>query len=248
MSMWNQGNWGGNPGGMPAYDESMAGSPAVTAFFNAVYGWMAAGLALTALTAWLVAHNIVAFTAAMGGPMLIGLFVAQIVLVIAISGAVHRINANVATVLFLLYSALNGVTLSGLFLVYAQVTLAGAFLVTAVTFASVSIYGMVTQRDLSGFGSMFMMLLIGLVVASVVNLFFASSGLYWLVTYGGVLLFVALTAYDTQRLKALAIQTSSDPAMAARFSVVGALRLYLDFINLLLLLLRILGNANGRRR
>jgi uncharacterized protein len=248
MSMWNQGRWGGNTGDLPAFDPSLAGSPAIITFFNAVYGWMAAGLALTALTAYLVASNIQSFGAALTGPMVIGLFVAQIILVMAISGAVHRINANVATVMFLLYSALNGVTLSGLFLVYANVTLGGAFLVTAVTFASVSLYGMVTQRDLSGFGSMFMMLLIGLVVASVVNLFFASSGLYWLVTYGGVLLFVALTAYDTQRLKVLAMQTAGDPAMAARFSVVGALRLYLDFINLLLLLLRILGNANGRRR
>jgi hypothetical protein len=248
MSSWNQGPWNQDAGGFSAFDSSVASSPAVISFFNAVYGWMAAGLGVTALTAWLVARDINSFAAALGGPMLIGLFVAQIILVMVISGAIHRINANVATVMFLVYSALNGVTLSGIFLVYAHATLAGAFLVTAVTFGAVSLYGMVTQRDLSRFGSLFLMLLIGIVLASFVNIFFASPGLYWLITYGGVFLFVALTAYDTQRLKALAMQTSGDTAMAARMSVVGALRLYLDFINLFLFLLQILGNANGRRR
>jgi hypothetical protein len=246
--MFNRGPLGANAGGFPAqYDESMAGSPAVTSFFNAVYGWMAAGLGVTALVAWLVASSVQTMAAVLHGPMLIGLFIAQIILVMTVAGAVQRINANVATILFLLYSALNGVTLSGLFLVYAQVTLAGTFLVTAVTFGAMSMYGMVTRQDLSRFRSIFFMGLIGIVIASFANMFFASSGLYWLVTYGGVLLFVGLTAYDTQRLKGMATQTAGDAAMAARYSVVGALMLYLDFLNLFLFLLQILGNGERRR-
>jgi uncharacterized protein len=247
MSRWNRSPLGQNFGGFGAMDESMAGSPAVAAFFNAVYGWMAAGLGLTALVAWLVANNVDAMRSLLSGPMLIGLFVAQIILVVAVSGAVNRINANVATIMFLVYSALNGVTLSGLFMMYAAVTLAGTFLVTAVTFGAMSMYGMVTQRDLTGMGSMLRMALFGLVIASVVNIFFANSSLYWLVTYAGVLIFVGLTAYDTQRLKGLAVQTSGNAAMAARLSVVGALMLYLDFLNLFLMLLRVLNNGQQRR-
>ena len=121
----------------------------------------------------------------------------------------------------------------------------GAFLVTAVTFGAMSAFGMVTHRDLSGIGHFLYMALIGIIIASVVNMFFASSGMYWLITYAGVLIFVGLTAYDTQRLKVLAAQSAGDGALAARYSVVGALMLYLDFINLFLLLLRLLGD---RRR
>jgi uncharacterized protein len=256
MSMWNRGPFSGgfgsgNMGGFAPADDSMAGSPAVASFFNAVYGWMGAGLGLTALVAWLVARAALSgnpsVLALMHGPMLFGLFIAQFVLVIAISAAVQRISANVATAMFLAYSALNGVTLSGIFLVYANVTLAGTFLVTAITFAAMSLYGMVTQRDLTRFGSILFMALIGIVVASIVNLFFASSALYTLITYVGVLLFVGLTAFDTQRLKGMAIGTSGNAAMAARYSVVGALMLYLDFLNLFLFLLQILGNADRRK-
>jgi len=128
------------------------------------------------------------------------------------------------------------------------VTLAGTFLVTAATFGAMSLYGMVTQRNLTSLGSILFMLLIGLVIASFVNMFFANSTLYWLVTYGGVIIFVGLTAYDTQRLKGVAMGTAGDAAMAARYSVVGALTLYLDFLNLFLFLLQILGNGNNRRR
>jgi len=248
MSMFNGSPFGNNPGNVGGFvgGNETAGSPAIAAFFNAVYGWMAAGLGLTALVAWLVANNIQALTAT-HGPMIIGLFIAQIVLVMAISGAVNRISANVATIMFLVFSALNGVTLAGIFLVYAHVTLAGTFLVTAVTFGAMSIYGMVTQRDLTRFGSLLFMALIGIILASVVNLFLASSALYMAVTYLGVLLFVGLTAYDTQRLKGLAIGTANNQAMAARYSIVGALMLYLDFLNLFLFLLQILGSGDRRR-
>ncbi|HUB26231.1 MAG TPA: Bax inhibitor-1/YccA family protein [Tepidisphaeraceae bacterium] len=233
-------------GSFAGSDEIQAGSPALVAFFNAVYGWMAAGLGVTAVVAWLVAHNLAAFQSLVSGPGLIILFVAEIVLVMVVAGAVQRISATVATALFLAYAALNGITLSGIFLVYEQTTIAGAFLVTAVTFGAMSLYGMVTQRDLTRWGSLLFMALIGLIVASVVNIFFASSALYALITYGGVLIFVGLTAYDTQRLKYMAVQTAGNGAAAARYSIVGALVLYLDFINLFLLLLRLLGNSNRR--
>ena len=245
MSQWNQNPLDRQFGGFAPTSESIPGSPAIVAFFNAVYGWMAAGLGVTALTAWLVSHNLDAMRTVLSGPMLIGLFIAQIALVVVISSAIQRINANVATILFLLYSALTGLTLSGIFLVYATATITGAFLVTAVTFGAMSAFGMVTHRDLSGIGHFLYMALIGIIIASVVNMFFASSGMYWLITYAGVLIFVGLTAYDTQRLKVLAAQSAGDGALAARYSVVGALMLYLDFINLFLLLLRLLGD---RRR
>jgi len=248
MSMFNGNPFGNNPGNVGGFvgGNEMAGSPAIASFFNAVYGWMAAGLGLTALVAWLASNNAQAMTAT-HGPMIIVLFIAQIVLVMAISGAVNRISANVATLMFLVFSALNGVTLAGIFLVYAHVTLAGTFLVTAVTFGAMSVYGMVTQRDLTRFGNLLFMALIGIILASVVNWFLASSALYMAVTYLGVLLFVGLTAYDTQRLKGLAAGTANNSAMAARYSIVGALMLYLDFLNLFLFLLQILGSGDRRR-
>jgi FtsH-binding integral membrane protein len=135
-----------------------------------------------------------------------------------------------------------GLTLSAIFIVYAHSTIVSAFLVTAGTFGAVSVYGFVTKRDLTQYGSILFMALIGLILASVVNLFFASSALYWIITYAGVLLFVALTAYDTQKLRQIAVQTENNPTLAARLSIVGALELYLDFINLFLFILRILGN------
>jgi FtsH-binding integral membrane protein len=245
MSRWNQGPLTGF-NGIASGNQDLAGSPAMIAFFNAVYGWMAAGLGVTALVGWMVSQNAGAFRSVLGGPGILILFLAELALVMVVAGAVQRISATVATVLFLVYAALNGVTLSVIFLVYALPTIAGAFLVTAVSFGAMSLYGMVTQRDLTRYGSLLFMALIGLVVASVVNLFFASSGLYALITYAGVLIFVGLTAYDTQRLKNMAYQTSSNGAAAARYSIVGALVLYLDFINLFLLLLRLLGNSNRR--
>jgi FtsH-binding integral membrane protein len=179
------------------------------------------------------------------GPALIILFIAQIALVVAISAAIRKINATVATGMFLLYSALNGLLLSVIFVVYTHASIAGAFVVTAGMFAAMSLYGFVTKTDLSRFGPLLFMALIGLIIASVVNIFWASSTLYWIVTYAGVLIFVGLTAYDTQKLKMIAVQTANDPAMAARLSVYGALTLYLDFINLFLFMLRIMGNRRG---
>ena len=222
--------------------ESQADAGVVVRFFNVVYAWMAAGLALTAVVAWFVSTRPEIQRVVLNLPVLIILFVAQIGLVIAISAAVNRLSAGVATGLFMLYSALMGVTLTGIFLVYTHASLASTFLVTAGTFGATSIYGMVTKRDLTRLGSLMFMALIGLIIATVVNIFLRSPAMYWIITYAGVLIFVGLTAYDTQRLKAIAIQTAHDPRMAARYAVNGALSLYLDFINLFLFLLRFMGN------
>jgi hypothetical protein len=210
-------------------------------FFNAVYGWMAAGLALTAVVAWYVAHHQEALKLVLG-PQIWILFIAQIVLVATISIAVNKISASVATALFLLYAALNGLTLSVIFLIYTKSSLASAFGVTAGTFAVMSIYGMVTKTDLTRIGSLLFMALIGLVIASVVNMFWANSTMQWIITYAGVFIFVGLTAYDTQKLKQIAYATQNDAAMASRLAINGALTLYLDFINLFLFILRLMGD------
>jgi FtsH-binding integral membrane protein len=214
----------------------------VAGFFNIVYAWMCAGLALTAVVAWLVSTREDIQRLVFNLPVLIGLFIAQIALVFTISAAVNKLSAGAATALFMLYSALMGVTLTGVFLMYTRASLASTFFITAGTFGATSVYGMVTKRDLTRIGSLLFMALIGLIIASVVNIFLRSPAIYWIITYAGVLIFVGLTAYDTQRLRVIAEQTAHDSRMAARYAVNGALMLYLDFINLFLLLLRILGD------
>jgi FtsH-binding integral membrane protein len=222
--------------------ESATDSTTTAQFFNTVYAWMASGLALTAVVAWWVSSQPQLMRQIFRGPALIVLFIVEIGLVFVISGAINKINATAATALFLLYSALNGLTLSAIFLVYTQASLGSTFIVTAGTFGAMSVYGYVTKRDLTSLGSLLFMALIGLIIASVVNLFWANSTLYWIITYAGVLIFVGLTAYDTQKLKMIAAQTSGDPRLSSRLAISGALMLYLDFINLFLMLLRIMGN------
>jgi len=223
-----------------ARGDSQVGSSVLVAFFNIVYAWMATGLALTAVVAWWVSTQ-PQLVAQLGMGTFIVLFIIQIGLVVAISAAINKINATVATALFLLYAALNGVTLSGIFLIYSQASLAGAFFVTAGMFGAMSVVGFVLKTDLTRFRNLFMMALIGFVIASVVNIFFASSTMYWIITYAGVVIFTGLTAYDTQRLKQIAYATAGDPRMASRLAISGALSLYLDFLNLFLMMLRIMG-------
>jgi uncharacterized protein len=172
----------------------------------------------------------------------IGLFIAQLLLVVTISSAIQRISPAAATALFLLYAALNGVTLSVIFWVYTRASLGSVFFITAGTFAATSVYGYTTKRDLSRYGHLLFMALIGIVIASCVNFFMHSAMLYWAVSYIGVILFVGLTAYDTQALRIVASRTAGDPRLSSRMAIVGSLKLYLDFINLFLFLLRIMGN------
>jgi FtsH-binding integral membrane protein len=225
--------------------ESNVDSIAQSKFFNAVYAWMASGLALTAVVAWAVNDSPDLRAMAHNGLILIAAFVVEIGLVITISGAINRINAGAATALFMLYSAVNGFVLSIVVARYTTASLGGTFIVTAGTFGAMSLYGYVTKRDLTRMGNLLFMALIGLILASVVNIFFASSLLYWGITYIGVLIFVGLTAYDTQQLKEIAAQTSGNPQLASRLAIVGSLRLYLDFINLFLLMLRMMGDRRN---
>ena len=222
--------------------ESRTDSVTLVQFFNAVYAWMATGVALSAVVAWWVSTQPQLMTRIFRGPALFVLIIVELGLVVAISGAINKISAGVATALFLLYAALNGLTLSGIFLAYTGASLAMTFAVTAGTFGAMSVYGFVTKRDLTRYGSLLFMALIGLIIATVVNIFWANQILYWAINYLGVLIFVGLTAYDSQMLRVIAVQTADNTAMAARMAIVGALKLYLDFINLFLFMLRIMGN------
>jgi len=212
-------------------------------FFQKVYLWMTAGLGMTALTSFIVLSSPAAQQFIFGNKLVFyGLIFAELGLVIAISAAINRISAMSATLMFLAYSALNGVTFAAIFLMYTSSSIVSTFLVTAGTFGAMSVYGYVTKRDMTGFGSFLFMGLIGIVIASVVNIFLHSEMIYWITTYIGVFIFVGLTAYDTQKIKQIGQAGFIDREHQQKAAVLGALRLYLDFINLFLMLLRIMGN------
>lgn len=211
-------------------------------FVRRVFNWMGFGLALTAIVAMLTASSPSMMQLIYSNPIvLIGLLVAELGLVVALSAAIGRMSAGTATLMFFGYSALNGVTLSSIFLIYTSSSIANTFFVTAGTFGVMSLYGYTTKRDLTSWGSFLFMGLIGIVLASLVSFFFQSETLYWGITYIGVVIFVGLTAYDAQAIKNMALQGFGDEESERKGSVLGALRLYLDFINLFLMLLRIFG-------
>jgi FtsH-binding integral membrane protein len=217
----------------------------VNSYIRSVYNWMAIGLALTGFIAFYVASNESLIRLIFGNQMIFfGLIIAELVLVFSISARVHKMQASTATALFVIYAGLNGVTLSCIFLVYAHSSIASTFLVCALTFAACSIYGMTTNRDLTSLGGFMVMGLIGIIIASVVNLFVRSAGMSMIISYIGVFVFVGLTAYDTQKLKTMALTQPAglDAGVIRKGAIMGALSLYLDFINLFLMLLRILGN------
>ena len=217
----------------------------VNEFIRSVYNWMAIGLALTGFIAYYVANTPALLNLILGNQILFfGLIIAELALVFTISARVHRMQASTATALFVLYSALNGATLSFIFIAYTRASIASTFFVCAATFIACSIYGWTTKRDLTSMGGFLMMGLIGIIIASLVNLFIRSSAMHMIISYIGVLVFVGLTAYDTQNLKAMAVSQPSDVGASAvrKGAILGALKLYLDFINLFLMLLRILGN------
>jgi hypothetical protein len=202
---------------------------------------MAVGLAVTAAVAWLVFTHHALMAAAFNTGAIIGIFIAELVLVVVITRAMRMLNAAAATALFVLYAALNGVLFSTIFMEYTMSSITGTFVACASMFAVMSVYGMFTKTDLTRLGKIVFMALIGLIVATVVNIFVHAAAFTWIVSYAGVAIFAGLTAYDTQRLQAMAVSTRSDSALAARLSVTGALILYLDFINMFLFLMRILG-------
>jgi len=217
----------------------------VNAFIRSVYNWMAIGLALTGFVAFYV-YNTPALRDLIFGNMILfyGLIIAELALVFTISARVHKMQASTATALFVLYAVLNGATLSFIFLIYTHSSIASTFFVCAATFIACSIYGWTTKRDLTSMGGFMMMGLIGIIIATVVNLFIRSSAMHMIIGYIGVLIFIGLTAYDTQHLKTMAVSQPADIGAGAvrKGAIIGALKLYLDFINLFLMLLRILGN------
>ena len=205
--------------------------------------WMALGLAITGLTALFVADsNLIEVIFSSGSFWM--LVIAELAVVWFLSSRIMKLSMPVATAAFAVYSLLNGVMLSPIFLVYTGESIASTFFITAATFGTMAVFGYTTKRDLSSWGSYLMMALIGLIIASVVNIFLGSSLLMWAVSYLGVLLFVGLTAYDTQRIKEMIAQSVGDEEQTKKVALLGALNLYLDFINLFLYLLRLFGRRN----
>lgn len=216
----------------------------VNSFIRSVYNWMAGGLALTGGVAYFAAHNQVLNQLIFGTPMVFFiLIIAELGMVFYLSSRIQKIEASTATGLFLLYSALNGLTLSFIFLVYTSTSIASVFFICAATFVACSIYGMTTQRDLTSWGNFLFMGLIGIIIASVVNMFMQSSALTAIISYIGVFVFVGLTAYDTQKLKNMALTQPEglEAGVIRKGAIMGALSLYLDFINLFIMLLAIFG-------
>jgi hypothetical protein len=214
-----------------------------TKFLTRVYGWMAGGLVTTALTAWITLSTPALLQLIFGNRLVFyGLLIGELGLVAWMSGLVGRMSASTAALVFLGYSALNGLTLSCIFLVYTSSSIASTFVITAGTFGAMSVYGLVTSRPLDGLGSFAFMGLIGVILASVVNLFLRNSMLEFVISCVGVIVFVGLTAYDTRKLKMMAAQVEADSEAGRKGAIQGALSLYLDFINLFLMLLRLLGN------
>ncbi len=214
----------------------------VTLFRN-VYLWMTMALCLTALTAYTVAGSESLLQAIFSSRALFfGLIIGELVLVMVLAANIMCMSFLTATLLFIAYSVVNGATLSVIFLVYDLGSIGLTFLVTAGMFGAMSLYGFITGRDLSSWRNLLVMALVGVVIASLVNLFLRSEALMWIVTYIGILLFVGLTAYDTQRIKRMIYSGAAVDETMQKLALLGALSLYLDFINLFLYMLRLLGN------
>ena len=204
-----------------------------------VYAWMGAGLALTAFMALVTLSTPAILNAVLGNKLIFyGLMIGELALVFTLAGAINKLSTSTATLIFVAYSALNGITLSTVALVYTANSITSTFVITAGMFGAMSIYGYATKRDLTSWGNFLFMGLIGVVIASVVNIFVGSSAVSWIISGIGVIVFTGLTAYDTSKIKTMAAQGVEGRKPA----ILGALTLYLDFINLFLMLLRFTGN------
>lgn len=214
------------------------------AVFRQVYIWMSLALFITGITALIVANNNSILYSLLSNQLLFwGLIIGEFVMVAVLAARIHKLSLATATVMFIAYSVINGVTMSLLFLLYTSESIASTFFITAGTFGAISAYGYFTKKDLSSLGSILIMALIGILIASLVNIFLGSSTLYWIISYVGVAIFVGLTAYDTQKIKE-SIMNSDVNETAYKIALMGALELYLDFINLFIYLLRIFGDRD----
>lgn len=216
---------------------------AVSTLFKSVYLQMAAALSVTGLVAYYLSQSIDFWTFIAENVSLIWvIFFAQLGLVMWISARIMSMSMSTATILFIIYSAMMGVTMSSIFMLYTAESIAYVFFITAGMFLVMSVIGYVTRMDLSKVGSVLFMALIGIIIASVVNIFLESEMLYWIISYVGVVVFTGLAAYDTQKIKHMLVEYGTADDLGNRFALLGALTLYLDFINLFLFLLRIFGN------
>ena len=218
-------------------------SAAFPVLMRKVYLWMTLALAITGFTAYYVASNEAILTAIITNQIVFwGLVIGELALVFGLSAAINRLSLTTATLMFVLYSVLNGATMSFIFLAYTASSITNVFFITAGTFAVMALFGYFTKTDLTSWGKILMMALIGIIIASIVNVFTKSEGLAVILNYLGVLVFVGLTAYDSQKIKEMLQQAPDAGEGAQKVALLGALSLYLDFINLFLYLLRILGS------
>ena len=223
-------------------ERELSMSQAFPVLMRKVYVWMSLALAITGITAFGVANSPGVMSMIFSNQIVFwGLVIAELALVFAISGAINRLSLSTATMLFVLYSVINGAVLSSIFLIYTMTSIASVFFITAGTFAVMAFIGYTTKTDLTSMGKILMMALIGLIIATIVNLFIKSSGFTLILSYVGVLVFVGLTAYDSQKIKQMLLQAPDAGEGAQKLALLGALSLYLDFINLFLYLLRIFG-------
>jgi len=226
------------------YPPQVEAGEQISAFLRSVYAWMAGGLAITALVATFVASSPSIVVAIARSPVLFwSIVIAQLGIVFVLSGRVHKMASTTASMLFIAYSALTGLTMSFVLLAYTGESVATTFVVTAGMFGALAGWGTLTRRSLEGWGQFLFMGLIGVVIASIVGIFWQSDALQFVISFVGVIVFTGLTAYDAQRLKAMALALPQGEA--GSYAILGALTLYLDFINLFLMLLRLFG---GRRR
>jgi FtsH-binding integral membrane protein len=245
-------NYGENRNYEPrTYEEQYDAVRGMNAFIARVFGWLFVGLMVTAGIGLVLANNVLVagrnslvYGIATTPVLFFGLLIAEIVLVSVLSARITRLSAGAATGMFLVYAALNGLTLSIVFLAYTGESIATAFGTTAITFGVMCIYGYFTRADLTRFSTLLFMGLIGVVILSLVNIFVGSSAIGWIISIVGLFVFLGLTAYDMQRLKAYYFGTEGDTALRKNLGIIGALRLYLDFINLFLIMLRF---TSGRK-
>jgi FtsH-binding integral membrane protein len=221
-----------------------ATSSALPVLMRKVYTWMALALVITGVTAYGVANSPAILQMIVTNKILFfGLLIGELALVWGVSAMIDRLSLTTATLLFVLYSVINGVTLSFIFLAYTYESVTSVFFITAGTFAAMALFGYFTKTDLSSIGRILFMALIGLIIATIVNIFVKSSGLGMVLNYVGVLIFVGLTAWDTQKIKQMLATAEDTGETAQKVALMGALSLYLDFINLFLYLLRIFGSS-----
>ena len=218
---------------------------ATNTFLRGVYLWMSIGLLITGYLSYVISSSPALISIFLQNQLLfMGILIGELILVVTISGAISKLSANVATLLFILYSGLNGITLSTIFLIYTKTSIMKTFFICSGMFGTMSLYGFTTSKDLSSWGSFLFMGLIGVIIASLINIFFHSTQMEFLISVIGILVFVGLTAYDTQKLKQMGENAPLDrKSTLQKGTILGALTLYLDFINLFLLLLRFLGTS-----